>query len=38
MEYAGACHRFVESAVPDEQIVRLVEQEQRLSWRGKTLG
>ena len=39
-EHARACRRFVESAAaaPDEQILRLVEQEQRLSWRSKALG
>ena len=39
-EHARACRRFVESAAaaPDEQILCLVEQEQRLSWSGKALG
>jgi hypothetical protein len=39
-EHAGAYHRLVEpaAAAPDEQILRLVEQEQRLSCRGKALG
>ena len=39
-EHAGAGRWFVESAAaaPDEQILRLVEQQQCLSWRGKALG
>ena len=39
-EHARACHRFVEfaAAAPDKQILRLVEQEQRVPRSGKALG